>query len=449
MSAKRGIISLVARDYQYVIAEATRTLSLRSDAIYEGRDGLWKGEAIVKRCEAPCSVAVDLFIGTTDDGRDHLLVPDLSADKRFSRMDPVARAPFMKFYVAVPLRSPKGLVIGSFCIVDDTPRDGISDAELAFMKDMSLTIMAHMEAKRAKQQHGRAEGMIRGLGLYVEGKSSLREWWLNTGYRADKLQVEEKIRRGESMNHQVNQLFGIQDLPGALSHGSISRIPSGESSQKKEDNDIYSPSGVQDLPGVLSTGTMSRVPSRMPSQRKEDNDNFIQRGSQAGESIKPDENGSPLDANSTIMTTSPLRAASLEITLTDAQADVVRVLTQESSTLSETPVPDDLGIERSYSAGPVDETSGARLQEAVLSKTLMESLARASNLIRESISVDGVLFLDASVGTFGGSSKKADLGFRGPSARDAEVLPISSSSSRHSSGDDAHKRFVLTKQKSE
>jgi hypothetical protein len=135
------------------------------------------------------------------------------------------------------------------------------------MKDMSSTIMAHMEAKRAKQQHGRADSMIRGLGLYVEGKSSLREWWLNTGYRADKLQVEEKIRRGESMNHQVNQLFGIQDLRGASSHGSISRIPSRESSQKKEDNDIYSQSAVQDSP----TGTMSRVPSQVPSQRKEDN----------------------------------------------------------------------------------------------------------------------------------------------------------------------------------
>jgi hypothetical protein len=444
LNARRGIISLVARDYQYVTAEATKTLSLRSDAIYEGYDGLWKGEAIVKRREAPCSIAVDLFIGTTDDRQDHLLVPDLSADKRFRRMDPVARAPFMKFYVAVPLRSPKGFVIGSFCVVDDNPRDGISDAELAFMKDISSTIMAHMEAKRAKQQHGRADSMIRGLGLYVEGKSSLREWWLNTGYRADKLQVEEKIRRGESMNHQVNQLFGIQDLRGASSHGSISRIPSRESSQKKEDNDIYSQSGVQDSP----TGTMSRVPSRVPSQRKEDNDNFIQRGSQAEESIKPDGNGPLLDANSAIMTTSPLRAGSLEITLTDEQADVVRVLTQESSTFSQTPVPDDVGIGRSYSAGPVDETSGARLQEAVLSKTLMESLARASNLIRESIAVDGVLFLDASVGTFGGSSKKADLGFRGPSARDAGALPISSSSSRHSSGDDAHKRFVLTEQKS-
>jgi hypothetical protein len=449
LNAKRGIISLVARDYQYVTAEATKTMSLRSDTIFEGDDGLWKGEAIVKRREAPCSIAVDLFIGTTDDRQDHLLVPDLSADKRFHRMDPVARAPFMKFYVAVPLRSPKGLVIGSFCIVDDTPRDGISDAELAFMKDMSSTIMAHMEAKRAKQQHGRADSMIRGLGLYVEGKSSLREWWLSTGYKSDKLQVEEKMRRGESMNHQANQLFGIQDLPGASSHGSTSRLPSRESSQRKEDNDIYSQTGVQDSSGVLSTVTMSLVPSRVPSQRKEDNDNFIQRGSQAGESINPDGNGSLLDANSTIMTTSPLRTASLEITLTDEQAEVVRVLTQESSTFSQTPVPDDLGIERSYSAGPVDETSGARLQEAVLSKTLMESLARASNLIRESISVDGVLFLDASVGTFGGSSKKADLGFRGPSARDDGALPVSSSSSRHSSGDDAHKRFALTKQKSE
>jgi hypothetical protein len=237
----------------------------------------------------------------------------------------------MKFYVAVPLRSPKGLVIGSFCITDDAPRDGISDTELAFMKDMSLMIMAHMEAKRAKQQHGRADSVMRGLGLYVEGKSSLREWWLNTRYKADKLQVEEKMRRCESMNNQVNQLFSIQDLPGVSSHGTTSRLSSRESSQRKEDNDIYSQTDIQDSPGMLSTTTMSRV----PSQRKEDNDDFIRRVSQAGESIKLDGNGSLLDANSTIMTTSPLRAASLEITLTDEQAEVARVVTQESSTFSQ------------------------------------------------------------------------------------------------------------------
>jgi hypothetical protein len=131
----------------------------------------------------------------------------------------------------------------------------------------------------------------------------------------------------------------------------------------------------------------------------------------------------------------------------DVQAEVVPILTRKSSALGQDLVPDDPGIERKYSAGLVDETSGARLQEAVMSKNLKESLARASNLIRESIAVDGVLFLDASVGTFGGSSKKADLEFRGPSARDNGFLPISSSSSRHSSGDDAQKRFVLAAQK--
>jgi hypothetical protein len=81
LNAKRGIISLVARDYQYVTTEATKTLSLRSDTIFEGGDELWKGEAIIKRREAPCSITVDLFIGITDDRQDHLLVPDLYAIK--------------------------------------------------------------------------------------------------------------------------------------------------------------------------------------------------------------------------------------------------------------------------------------------------------------------------------------------------------------------------------
>ena len=192
LGARRAFISLVTREHQYFIAEATRTLSLRSDDVFEPTDQLWKGETTGRRNEGPSSVAMDLFTGVIEGNREYLLVSDMLTDDRFCRTEAVSRSPFMKSCVVVPLLSPRGLVIGTFSVVDDKSRDGISSVEIAFMQDIASTIMAHLEAKRLKQQHRRAERMIRGPGLFVEGKSSLREWWLMTGH---KTKSQKSLRR--------------------------------------------------------------------------------------------------------------------------------------------------------------------------------------------------------------------------------------------------------------
>lgn len=54
------------------------------------------------------------------------------------------------------------------------------------------------------------------------------------------------------------------------------------------------------------------------------------------------------------------------------------------------------------------------LQEALLTKDLKAVFSRASNLIREAGSVDGVLFLDASISSFGGASKNDVMGQKAP-----------------------------------
>ena len=46
--------------------------------------------------------------------------------------------------------------------------------------------------------------------------------------------------------------------------------------------------------------------------------------------------------------------------------------------------------------------TAAQLQEEMLSKDVQDTLSRAADLIRQTLDSDGVLFLDASIGTFGG-----------------------------------------------
>lgn len=55
------------------------------------------------------------------------------------------------------------------------------------------------------------------------------------------------------------------------------------------------------------------------------------------------------------------------------------------------------------------------LQEALLNKDLKAVFARASNLIREAGGVDGSIFFDASVGSFGGAAEKDVMSQQGES----------------------------------
>lgn len=397
--------SLVGRELQYVIAEATQTLSLQDDTIHEKADGLWKGETILPRRDGPCSVAMDLFTGVLEGKGDYLVVSDLSTDDRFSHINLAEGSPRMKFFAAVPLVSVKGLVVGAFYIVDDTPRERLFNAQLAFMKDVASTIMAHLEAGRVKQQHKRAERMIRGLGLYVEGKSSLREWWLNTGHKADELEVTEKARQGESLNQQADQEFGVQDVPDDLATAAIASVPSSYHKGYPLSSD-----GFQAAIGNVSR---RRTPQYSPDGRTDITD------------------------DSALLSTSP------ESVFTKQPGASNSTLTGNTRTSSKAPLRHTPQDNQHPTNDPLGDTSGARLQEAVLSDELKESLSRASNLIRESIAVDGALFLDASVGTFGGSSTKADIGFIGPTARNDDGTLLTTSSS-----DEARQRFVSIQQQS-
>lgn len=62
--------------------------------------------------------------------------------------------------------------------MDDKVRDGLSPTELAFMKDMATTIMIHFENVQAHKDLRKGERMLRGLGSFIEGNSSFKDWWI-------------------------------------------------------------------------------------------------------------------------------------------------------------------------------------------------------------------------------------------------------------------------------
>jgi GAF domain-containing protein len=92
------------------------------------------------------------------------IINDLTDDVRFCDRPYVLDGPKARFYAGVPITTPGGLRIGAYCVMDDKPRDGLSDKEVNFMLDMGATIMAHLEMLRARTEFGRGTRMLTGLG---------------------------------------------------------------------------------------------------------------------------------------------------------------------------------------------------------------------------------------------------------------------------------------------
>lgn len=162
MNAKYCIISLFTRDSQYIIAEATKTLSLQSENVHDKFDQLWRGVEVVARQAGPSSGAFSFFC--KPERPNFIVFPNLFFDDTYSKLPYVSGPPGMRFYAAVPITSPLGIIIGTFAVFDTVPRNEIIVTELQFLKDMAVTTMQHLEICKTQEKSSRAERMIKGLG---------------------------------------------------------------------------------------------------------------------------------------------------------------------------------------------------------------------------------------------------------------------------------------------
>jgi GAF domain-containing protein len=95
---------------------------------------------------------------------------DLSAIPVYANRPYVAGWPHMRFYAEVPILSPTGFVIGTYCVVDNKPRNGLDDKCFAALNEIASAIMNHLALVRSQYTLQRSAEMVKGLGLFVEGK---------------------------------------------------------------------------------------------------------------------------------------------------------------------------------------------------------------------------------------------------------------------------------------
>jgi signal transduction histidine kinase/CheY-like chemotaxis protein len=345
LRARRCLIFFFDVNHAYIMAEATQTLSLEDDAIYEPGDEVWMGHSVIPRDIACCETTVNLpsfpISAAADDDirKSAFVVNDLTKHPDLSTRPYVTSYPNGRFYAGVPITTSSGVNIGAYCILDDKVRDGVSERDLIFLRDMSQTVMTHLETVRALAERQQINRMVAGLGDFVRGAS-------DAGRKAPPVTNMPSNKGGVG----AQQVRTVQyRLPDALVE--TTRTPATTSSQSTEEY-----FAAQDQPsssaGYAQVSGSSTVPVHQPSDYSENVSANNRNHGLPDRQVRTDTGHGPKG------TASPV----------------------ENSTVRPSP----------HQQADVDDPKN--------------TYQRAAEILCQSLDIDGVAFLDASVRVFGGLS---------------------------------------------
>lgn len=252
------MISLFDSHYQYVVAEATIGLPLRPHLSSEERDDK---QLLLCGTGTPREIGVCEYVlrgeGSSDaedtdsDGSNQLPLVralDLCTDPRFCGKQVCVPESPARFYAAVPIRSPRGINIGVFCVMDAVPNKSWDYRKTQQMRNISQNIMGYLETRSSMENHKRSVRMTRGLGSFMEGQSTVSGWrfgpseavfedrlshegLLNVHQQTLQRSAEDALDQmplSQSMDippHQLTSLSSIHNMDSGPIHDSDVRSP--------------------------------------------------------------------------------------------------------------------------------------------------------------------------------------------------------------------------------
>ncbi|HIP79905.1 MAG TPA: GAF domain-containing protein, partial [Kiloniellaceae bacterium] len=77
-----------------------------------------------------------------------LQVPDATKDRRFADNPLVLGDPEIRFYAGAPLVTRNGFRLGTLCLIDSRPREALSEAQQAQLRDFADLVIGEMELRR-------------------------------------------------------------------------------------------------------------------------------------------------------------------------------------------------------------------------------------------------------------------------------------------------------------
>ncbi|KAK3295226.1 uncharacterized protein B0H64DRAFT_142487 [Chaetomium fimeti] len=176
LNVDRAFVSLIDRQHQYVISEVTRTHSFVGMKCAPG-DTVAIGVCKLRNCDGVCPATMMAFMDETGEwvktgpdviaNRTRYIINDFRTHPDYKDRPYVTGYPHFTSYLEVPLLSPLGYLLGSYCVVDSKQNDFDKDELVQVMNEIAATIVAHLENVRIKQSRDRSEQLINGLTGFI------------------------------------------------------------------------------------------------------------------------------------------------------------------------------------------------------------------------------------------------------------------------------------------
>ncbi|CAD0110839.1 unnamed protein product [Aureobasidium uvarum] len=216
MNCDRAFVSLIDSNTQYILAEATRSISIRDSTRFANpQDALFLGVQSLNKEYGICPQSVAIFTDRT--GRRAInthgvvanttryVIRDLRELDQYKHCPYVVGFPHMVSYAEVPVKSASGHILGTYCVMDNKIRDDFfNDSTIDVLNDIAACITEQLELHAIRQESGRGVQMMRGLSEFIESRRA----------RADSTGATS---RKSSLNNITDYLEGQQQQSEALS----------------------------------------------------------------------------------------------------------------------------------------------------------------------------------------------------------------------------------------
>ncbi|KAJ5428379.1 CheY-like superfamily [Penicillium cf. griseofulvum] len=170
---ERVFISVLDRDVQHIIAEATKSLNLNDPSIHDDNDNVWLGAPDTCKTWSVCKDTIALPPNDRENANyQFLVVNDLTESERYKDLSFVAKDPNFRFFAGTPLTTERNINLGCLFVLDKMPRDGLTPLEKDTLGSISMLVVDYLKICRQASEGRRAARLSRGLSYFVEGSSS-------------------------------------------------------------------------------------------------------------------------------------------------------------------------------------------------------------------------------------------------------------------------------------
>jgi hypothetical protein len=176
LGCDRAFLSFVDRQYQFIVAEITRSHSL-AEKRCAPNEHMFLGVTKLDLCWGVCPTTMKAFMDETGEwtrtgpnvvaNRTRYIINDFTTEPGYTERPYVVGYPHMRSYIEVPLVSPLGYLLGSYWIVHNDLKDYDNDDTVEIMNEIAAAIMAHLELRRIQQSRDRSEQLIQGLSGFI------------------------------------------------------------------------------------------------------------------------------------------------------------------------------------------------------------------------------------------------------------------------------------------